>query len=129
MAHRPGSHRHATLHQSLLDVWDTVVMRRAPLADEGDAIKAKLVLGQGQSPFELGPVGLLKLGTGAVETTPNLEDETHDGFKSRDGAVVVVGSPPGVTAARTVAQYRLEGLCSGWGRSGCGTCHRYHLHL
>jgi hypothetical protein len=96
--------------------------------NEGKDIEAKLVLGQGQAPFRFGPVRFVHLGTRWIEAAPNLEGEPHDGLQGRDGAVVVVGGPHGVTAAWTLAHNRLQGLREGWGRSGCSTGHRYHRH-
>jgi hypothetical protein len=48
---RPGRDRHTTRDQRLMDSWNTVVMGIALRANEGEDIKAKLVLGQGQAPF------------------------------------------------------------------------------
>src|SRR5262249_1959734 len=96
--------------------------------NEGEDIEAKLVLGQGQAPFRFRPVRFPHLRTRRIEAAPNLEGEPHDSLQSGDGAVVVIGGPHGVTTAGTMTHKGLQGLREGWGRSGCRTGHRYHLH-
>jgi len=80
----------------------------------------------GALPLRAGMV--FAVGDTPVEAAPNLEGEPHDGLQGRNGTIVVIGSPHGLTAAWTLAHNRLQGLGMGWGRAGCGTGHRYHLH-
>ena len=97
-------------------------------ANESEDIEAKFVLGQRQASFRFWPVGFAHLGTRQIEAAPTLEGEPYDGLQSRDGAIVVVGGPHGLTAAGTMAHNCLQGLREGWGRAGGSTSHRYHLH-
>jgi hypothetical protein len=98
-------------------------------ANEGEDIKAKFVLGQRQTPFRFWPVWFAHLGTRRIEAAPHLEGEPYDSLQGRDSAIVVIGGPHGLTAAGTMAHNRLQSLRQGWGRAGCSTSHRYHLHL
>src|SRR5262249_56134173 len=117
------------VEQGLMDSRDTVMVGIALGADEGEDIEAKLVLGQGQASFGFGPVRLPHLRTRRIKAAPHLEGEPQDRLQGGDGAVVVVGGPHGVTTAGTMTYNGLQGLREGWGRSGCRTGHRYHLHL
>jgi hypothetical protein len=117
-----------TLAQRLLDVRDTTVGRRAPSPDAGEAIQAKRMVRQGQSPCRCRPVWVPPVRTRRIEAAPKLQRKPHESCEGRDGAVGVVGGPHGGTAARTLTQERRQGLRESWGRSGRGTGHRYHLH-
>jgi hypothetical protein len=39
------------------------------------------------------------LGTRRIEAAPNLEGKPYDGLQGRNGTIVVIGSPHGLTAA------------------------------
>src|SRR5215469_16329838 len=110
-----------------MDFRNATVGRIAPSPDEGEDIKAKLMVRQGQSPFRFRPVWFTPSRTRQIEAAPNLQSKPHNSLEGRDGAVVMVGGPHGGTAARTITQERLQGLRESWGRSGRGTSHRYHL--
>src|SRR5262245_29895661 len=71
-----------------MDGRDTVVMGIALRANAGEDIKAKLVLGQRQTPFRFGPVRFAYLGTRRIEAAPNLEGEPHNGLQGRDSRSV-----------------------------------------
>src|SRR5215470_1471462 len=126
---RPGRERQTTRDQRLMDSRHTGMVGIALRANEGEDIEAKLVLGQGEASFRFRPVRFLPLRTRRIEAAPHLEGEPQDRLQSRDGAVVVVGGPHGVTAAGTLTHNGLQGLREGGRRSGCRTGHRYHLHL
>src|SRR5438105_15941357 len=68
IADRPWGHRDAAFEQGLMDVWDTAVVAIALLTNEGDDIETTLVLGERQSPFLFGAVGVVHVRTGLVET-------------------------------------------------------------
>jgi hypothetical protein len=55
-----------------MDGRQTAVLRVTQGADAGYNIQAALVFGEGESAFGFGTVGATELGTGAVETGPNL---------------------------------------------------------
>src|SRR5215831_18580283 len=74
------------------------------------------MLGEGQTSLFLGPVWWLELGTPRGDAATNLERETQDVCERRNGPVVVIGRPHGVTAER---QCRRRGE-SVWGVVGCG---------
>jgi hypothetical protein len=117
------------LDHRLMESRDTGVVGRAPRAKKGEDSEAKRVLGQGQAPCRVGSVRFAHLGTRRIEAPPHLEGEVHDSLQGCDGTIVVLGGPHGLTAAGTLAHNRLQSLCRSWGRSGCGTGQRYHLHL
>jgi hypothetical protein len=75
MQDRPRSNRNLAPLQLLMNFGHTAVLRMAQRADQGDDIEAKLVLGQCQPSFCLWPIGLLKLGTGWSDATPDFERE------------------------------------------------------
>jgi hypothetical protein len=100
---RPWGHRHAACAQSLMDFWDTAVVAIALLAHEGDDVETKLVLGERQSPFLFGAVGVVHMRTGLVETAANLEGEPQDRFERGDGPVVMVGGPQRLATGGAVA--------------------------
>jgi hypothetical protein len=129
IGHRAGRHSETALPQRLLDGRHPVVVGIARRADAGQDIEAKRVLGQGQAPCHGGPVRCAPLGTRRIEAAPNLEGEPHHGLQGRDGAIVVLGGPHGLTAAGTMAHHRLQRLRQGGGRAGCRTSPRYHLQL
>jgi hypothetical protein len=56
----------------LMDGRQTAVLRVTQGADAGDNIQAALVFGEGEQVFGFGTVVATELGTGAVETGPNL---------------------------------------------------------
>jgi len=80
MRDRPRGDGHPTVEQGLVDFGETTVLRIAQCPDPGDDIETKFVLGQGEPSLGFGPIRALKLGTGAVETTPNLQRESSDGL-------------------------------------------------
>ena len=101
---RTGREGHPTLDQRVMDCRNTTVGPRASGTNAGEDSEAKLMLGQGQTPFCCGPGGFPPLRTRRMEAAPPLEEAAHDGLQSRDGAVVVIGGPHGRPAAGTMAQ-------------------------
>ena len=77
---RAGRDGQPPLDQRLMDFRHTTVGPIASGTNEGEDIKTKLMLGQGQTPFYFGPVGFPHLRTGWIEAAPNLEDAAHDGL-------------------------------------------------
>jgi hypothetical protein len=103
MSDRPGRNGETTTRQLLMDFRHTAVLGMAQRADQGDDIEAKLVLGERQPPLGLGPLGLLKLGTGWGDTAPDCEREASHIGQGRDRAIVVRGCRHGVAAGGAVA--------------------------
>jgi hypothetical protein len=64
-----------TLDKGLIDFRDTPVVAVAPLANEGNDVKAQLMLRECQPPFLFRPIRLATLRTSGVEAAPNLEGE------------------------------------------------------
>ncbi len=124
---RPWGHSHTAFEQGLMDFWDTAVVAIALLANEGDDVETKLVLGERQSPFLFGAVGLVQVRTGLVETAANLEGETQDRVERGDGTVVMVGGPQSLATGRAVAQEWLQGLHFRRDGAGGDTCHSRYL--
>ena len=100
---RPWGHRHAAFAQGLMDVWDTAVVAVALLTNEGDDIETTLVLGERQSPFLFGAVGVVHVRTGLVATAANLEGEPQDRCARGDSPVVMVGGPQRLATGGAVA--------------------------
>src|SRR5207249_3976360 len=125
---RPWGHRDAAFAQGQMDFWNTAVVAIALLTNEGDDVETKLVLGERQSPFLFGAVGVVHVRTGLVETAANLEGKTQDRLERGDGPVVMVGGPHRLTTGWAGAQERLQGLpFSGDGSRG-ETCQSRYLH-
>src|SRR5499427_52122 len=128
MLHGPGRNRHAAADQLLMGLGKTAVLGVTQSAHQVDDIEAKLMLGEGEPAFCLGPIGPLKLWTGGVETPTDLERQPEDRVQRGDGPIVVIRRPHHLPAGRTMAQERLQGLRGGGDGPGRDTCHRKYLH-
>src|SRR5262249_19981441 len=102
-----------------MDGRDTVMVGIALCANDSEDIEAKFVLGQRQAPFRFGSIRFPHLRTRWIEAAPNLEGKPYHGLQGRDGAIVVISSPHGLTAAGTLAHNCLQSLRQGWGRARC----------
>jgi hypothetical protein len=129
IGHRPGRDSETTRDQRLMDGRATVMVGIALCANDREDIEAPCVLGQRQAPFRFGSIRFPHLRTRWIEAAPHLEGKPYNGLQGRDGALVVISSPHGLTAAGTLAHNCLQSLRQGWGRARCRTSQRYHLQL
>jgi hypothetical protein len=90
IGHRTRSNDYPPMAQVLMDVRQAVVLCVAQRPHPGDDIQAKLVLRQGEPSFFFGAVGAAELGTGAVETAPNLECEMQNLRQGGNGTIVMI---------------------------------------
>ena len=120
---RPWGDSHPTGAQGLMDCRQAAVLGVAQGANPGNAIEAKLVRRQGEPSLCCRSVGMAQLGTGPVETAPDLQGDMHHIVQSRAGTIVMIGGPHRLTAEGAMTPKRLEGVGCRWGRTRRRTCH------
>src|SRR5262249_40195174 len=120
---RPRGNGHPTGAQVLMDCGQTTVLRVAQGTDARHDIEAKLMRGQGESSLFFRAVGAAELGTGRVETAPDLQGEMHHSVQGRERTRVMIGGPHQLTAEGAMTPKRLEGASCCGGRPRRRTCH------
>src|SRR5215208_3653727 len=102
--------RHPTLAQAAVDLRHAAVLAVAPGADQGDDVKAELVLRQHDRPLSFRPIGLMAAGAARVLAAADLQAQADQARERGHRVPVVVAVTQPAATRRTALVHCLEHL-------------------